>query len=330
MNGQSILTLSGVVIQEMVEAETSGVLFTVHPVTKDPSQMVINVSCGLGNALVSGEITPDEIVIDRTHDNQFSISSFRSGTSKKVRKNARGLCVSDEEIYKLCEIALESLLVSFEGRSLAGNKKLCEVSILGHTLDDLTLEEISDYHPKFSPLRRMLNAKRMFAILGAGPKILMDLRVLNASIKLTHERGGGSSARDVYETITKNTYLYREARCSNNTMHVPQNVEYKPLNGGSGSNFISNVIKRTLLCIKSTKKLVNHTTTNLDPPPSKYWPPPVKILAIPSKFWPPRQNFGHLVKILAIPSKFQHFQNSGSLLKLSRSTTKMSIELTGS
>lgn len=54
-----------VVIQEMVQAEVSGVTFTVHPVTEDPNQMIIEAGWGLGEAIVSGSITPDSYVVDK-------------------------------------------------------------------------------------------------------------------------------------------------------------------------------------------------------------------------------------------------------------------------
>ncbi|MDD4901080.1 MAG: PEP/pyruvate-binding domain-containing protein [Patescibacteria group bacterium] len=59
-----------VVIQAMVQSEVSGISFTVHPVTKDYNQMVIEAGFGLGEAIVSGQVTPDTYVI---HKNDFSI-----------------------------------------------------------------------------------------------------------------------------------------------------------------------------------------------------------------------------------------------------------------
>ncbi len=52
-----------VVVQAMIQSETSGICFTVHPVTKDYDQMVIEAGWGLGEAIVGGKITPDTFVI---------------------------------------------------------------------------------------------------------------------------------------------------------------------------------------------------------------------------------------------------------------------------
>jgi pyruvate,water dikinase len=56
-----------VVVQRMVDAEKSGVLFTSHPSTGDP-QMTIEAAWGLGEAVVSGTVSPDNYVYDRGRD----------------------------------------------------------------------------------------------------------------------------------------------------------------------------------------------------------------------------------------------------------------------
>ena len=54
-----------VVIQKMVESEKSGIAFSVHPVTEDYNQMIIEAGFGLGEAIVSGSITPDLYVVSK-------------------------------------------------------------------------------------------------------------------------------------------------------------------------------------------------------------------------------------------------------------------------
>ncbi|SEH38829.1 phosphoenolpyruvate synthase [Halopenitus malekzadehii] len=53
-----------VVVQRMVDAEKSGVMFTSHPSTGDP-QIIIEAAWGLGEAVVSGSVSPDNYVYDR-------------------------------------------------------------------------------------------------------------------------------------------------------------------------------------------------------------------------------------------------------------------------
>ncbi len=52
-----------VVVQKMVNSEISGIAFSVHPVTEDRNQIIIEAGLGLGEAIVSGSITPDSYVI---------------------------------------------------------------------------------------------------------------------------------------------------------------------------------------------------------------------------------------------------------------------------
>jgi len=56
-----------VVVQEMVESDVSGVMFTGNPLTADSGEIVINASWGLGEAVVQGIVTPDTFRI-RSHD----------------------------------------------------------------------------------------------------------------------------------------------------------------------------------------------------------------------------------------------------------------------
>jgi pyruvate,water dikinase len=53
-----------VVVQQMVDAEKSGVMFTSHPSTGDP-RIIIEAAWGLGEAVVSGAVSPDNYVVDR-------------------------------------------------------------------------------------------------------------------------------------------------------------------------------------------------------------------------------------------------------------------------
>lgn len=77
-----------VVIQKMIQSEVSGITFTVHPVTKDYNQMVIEAGFGLGEAIVGGLVTPDTYII---HKNNYSILDIAvSEQSMKIVKTPRG------------------------------------------------------------------------------------------------------------------------------------------------------------------------------------------------------------------------------------------------
>ena len=85
-----------VVIQKMIQSEISGVCFTVHPVTKDKNQMVIEAGYGLGEAIVGGKITPDAYIINK---------SIGVGNLYLASKNIQGKQkLSDKQIIKLAEL----------------------------------------------------------------------------------------------------------------------------------------------------------------------------------------------------------------------------------
>jgi pyruvate,water dikinase len=54
-----------VVVQALVPADAAVVAFTRHPVTGRDDQLVITAVRGLGDAMVSGTVTPDTFVVDR-------------------------------------------------------------------------------------------------------------------------------------------------------------------------------------------------------------------------------------------------------------------------
>jgi pyruvate,water dikinase len=64
-------------VQKMVQSEASGVMFTVEPLSNDRSKILIEAICGLGEAIVSGDVTPDQYLLDK---NEISI------VDKKIHK----------------------------------------------------------------------------------------------------------------------------------------------------------------------------------------------------------------------------------------------------
>jgi pyruvate,water dikinase len=61
MHGEAM----AVVVQSLVPADAAAVVFTRHPVTGREDQLVITAVRGLGDAMVSGTVTPDTYVIDK-------------------------------------------------------------------------------------------------------------------------------------------------------------------------------------------------------------------------------------------------------------------------
>ncbi len=101
-----------VVVQQMVEAEVAGVLFTSNPLTGKRRETVIDANPGLGEAVVSGVSNPDhfvvhtttgEIVERRLGDKRVIIQADASGGTRKIEAGTspERSCLSDEQIRTL-------------------------------------------------------------------------------------------------------------------------------------------------------------------------------------------------------------------------------------
>jgi pyruvate,water dikinase len=64
-NGSVSDEAMAVVIMGLVSSDTSGIAFTAHPVTGSLDTIVINSSWGLGEAIVSGRVTPDSFLVTK-------------------------------------------------------------------------------------------------------------------------------------------------------------------------------------------------------------------------------------------------------------------------
>ena len=52
-------------VQLMVQSDVSGIMFTVNPLTNNRDEVSIEAAYGLGQPVVSGEVTPDQFIIDK-------------------------------------------------------------------------------------------------------------------------------------------------------------------------------------------------------------------------------------------------------------------------
>jgi pyruvate, water dikinase len=107
-------------VQRMVQSQVSGVMFTLEPVTSDKDKITIEAVYGLGEAIVSGEVTPDLFIIDKK--TMKIVSKQISQQEWQLIKNPQGTKgeanikqaipvslqisqkISDEEILKLAAI----------------------------------------------------------------------------------------------------------------------------------------------------------------------------------------------------------------------------------
>lgn len=77
-----------VVIQKMVQSEVAGVTFTVHPVTRDTNQMILEACWGLGEFIVGGVVTPDSYVVDKKDGTILDV--YMSDQEKMLVRSTHG------------------------------------------------------------------------------------------------------------------------------------------------------------------------------------------------------------------------------------------------
>ncbi|WP_461164270.1 PEP/pyruvate-binding domain-containing protein [Arthrobacter sp. R4-81] len=106
-----------VVVQEMIQAETAGVMFSANPVTGEHGEIVIDASPGLGEAVVSGLVTPEHYVLDSAGKvreftpggHQLSIRSLAGGgTEESAGTGTTRPALSDGHLEELARLALRA------------------------------------------------------------------------------------------------------------------------------------------------------------------------------------------------------------------------------
>uniref|UniRef100_A0AC34QZV6 Pyruvate phosphate dikinase AMP/ATP-binding domain-containing protein n=1 Tax=Panagrolaimus sp. JU765 TaxID=591449 RepID=A0AC34QZV6_9BILA len=96
-NGQLLNPSVAVVVQKLIYGGKSGVMFTNDPVKGDPNKIVINMIDGLGEALVGGQQTPDEFVINKSLN--ILKKPKDSEVSNKILENLANLGIFLENVF---------------------------------------------------------------------------------------------------------------------------------------------------------------------------------------------------------------------------------------
>jgi pyruvate,water dikinase len=80
-----------VVVQEMVDARSAGVLFTNNPLSEARDEIVIESNFGLGESVVSGYVVPDRFIVSKGSSEQraYSLISREIGTKEVIVERAR-------------------------------------------------------------------------------------------------------------------------------------------------------------------------------------------------------------------------------------------------
>ncbi|MFW5979786.1 MAG: phosphoenolpyruvate synthase [Halanaerobiales bacterium] len=112
------------VVQKMVHSKVSGVVFTANPINYNQEEIMINSSWGLGEAVVSGVVSPDEFVVDK---NNLQIKD------KKINRKIRMIVKKEEgkQGTDLVNVAdhLDADCVTAPSLSEKNIKKLSEMAL---------------------------------------------------------------------------------------------------------------------------------------------------------------------------------------------------------
>lgn len=116
--GMGFLLNIGVGVPKMVNSRVSGVVFTLNPLNGDRSKISVDVSYGLGEAVVSGLVTPDYYLIDK-----ITLSTIKSTRGSKEVKCVYNECGSDIKVVDVAEEEKNRFCVTPEEL-----KEICTVS----------------------------------------------------------------------------------------------------------------------------------------------------------------------------------------------------------
>ncbi len=157
------------VIQKMVDSEKAGVMFTANPVNNKTNEIMINASWGLGEAVVSGIVSPDEYIVDK-ETKKISEKHIAEKKTMVVKKdngigtvevgvgtyigheNIEKQCLSDEEVMVLADygVKIEKMYGSFQDIEWAFDRDTKKLYILqSRPITTLKgVEEVEDIQEK--------------------------------------------------------------------------------------------------------------------------------------------------------------------------------------
>jgi len=113
-------------VQRMVQSESSGVMFTLEPVTNDRSKIAIEAVLGLGETIVSGDVTPDHYTVDK---DELKI------TSKEIARQEWKLIQSEEGEGEEANITVP-LTAEEQARQKISDQDIIALARMGKRLED--------------------------------------------------------------------------------------------------------------------------------------------------------------------------------------------------
>lgn len=187
-----------VVVQKMVQAEVSGVAFTIDPITQDSSKLSIEAVFGLGDTISLGELTPDTYLLNKrdlgilekkiSPQEWMKIRSVNSGNSK--REATERVTISNSWSHR--QKVEDAYLKEISKISLIVENKLRKAQNIEWVMSGgkIWVLQSKDLYEKYTPDQVKLESAKSFDTLGEvlkwslekyqGIGILEDKAVANA------------------------------------------------------------------------------------------------------------------------------------------------------
>jgi len=91
-----------VVVQKMIQSEISGIAFSINPTNNNQNEIIVESVFGLGEAIVSGKVTPDTYIINK-NENKITSKEIKVQKTKLVKenKNNEWVLIQDGNLQKL-------------------------------------------------------------------------------------------------------------------------------------------------------------------------------------------------------------------------------------
>lgn len=109
-----------VLVQKLIKAQVSAVVFSANPVTKNRDEIIINANWGLGESIVSGRVTPDSYIVSKSENTiktrqkgekhiMISPNANENGVVEQLTPHlmAASLAMTDEQIFATARLALK-------------------------------------------------------------------------------------------------------------------------------------------------------------------------------------------------------------------------------
>ena len=113
-------------VQRMVQSQASGVMFTIDPISNDPERVVIEAAFGLGEAVVSGLVSPDHYEVGKSEESILQRQTFVQ--DRMLVRNPNGTGGGETNIWR-------ELSEADGGREKLSDAQVLELTRIGKRIE---------------------------------------------------------------------------------------------------------------------------------------------------------------------------------------------------